>query len=180
STATPRGDWLLNRAGFLALKMLLVIALGWAFWPRLRWDDLVDALYHTSLATTLAVLALFALQAAMAALRWRWILRQLGHPLTIGAGIEPWLVGQAASQILPAVIGGDAARVIRVRRYDVPTTPAVISVFIDRFAGFVALVVLAACTVPLLTAYDGQPIPAEIVWAVGLCCLLAGVLLLAL
>ena len=101
-------------------------------------------------------------QALMAALRWRWILRQLGYPLTAGASLEAWLVGQCASQVLPAVVGGDAARVVRMRRYAVPTTAAIVSVFIDRFAGFVALVALSAFTVPLLTTYEIKIIPSEI------------------
>jgi uncharacterized membrane protein YbhN (UPF0104 family) len=116
----------------------------------------------------------------MAALRWRWILRQLEYPLTAGESIEAWLVGQCASQIVPAVIGGDVARIIRLRRYCVPTAAAVVSVFIDRFAGFVALVMLTAFTVPLLTTYEKKLIPTEIFWVVGLSCLLVALLLLSL
>jgi uncharacterized protein (TIRG00374 family) len=155
---------LLTRLGLLVLKVLLVVVLGWVFWPQFRWSEFADALARTSMATALAVLTLFWFQAVMAALRWRWILRQLGYPLTTGASVEAWLVGQCASQILPAVVGGDAARIIRLRRYHVPTTAALVSVVIDRFAGFVALVVLSAFTVPLLTAYKNKLIPDEIFW----------------
>jgi len=171
---------LLTRVGLLILKILVVVLIGWVFWPQFRWNDFADALARTSPATALAVLILFWFQAVMAALRWRWILRQLGHPLTTGASVEAWLVGQCASQILPAVIGGDAARIIRLRRYHVPTTDALVSVVIDRSAGFVALVVLSAFTVPMLTAYKTTLIPDEIFWAVGMSCLLVGILLLSL
>lgn len=171
---------MLSRVGLLILKLLVVVLIGWVFWPQFRWNEFADALGRTSVATALAVLTLFWFQAVMAALRWRWILRQLGHPLTASASVEAWLVGQCASQILPAVVGGDAARIIRLRRYHVPTTDAVISVVIDRFAGFVALVVLAAFTVPMLTAYKTMLIPDEVFWAVGVSCLLVGILLLSL
>jgi uncharacterized protein (TIRG00374 family) len=174
------GVQLLTRVGLLLLKILVVVLIGWVFWPQFRWNEFADALARTSGATALAVLTLFWFQAVMAALRWRWILRRLGHPLTTGASVEAWLVGQCASQILPAVVGGDAARIIRLRRYHVPTTDAVISVVIDRFAGFVVLVVLAAFTVPMLTAYKTTLIPDEIFWAVGVSCLLVGILLLSL
>src|SRR5215831_16891701 len=56
----------------------------------------------------------------------------------------------------------------------------VVSVVIDRFAGFVALVVLTAFTVPMLTAYKNMLIPDEVFWAVGLSFLLVGILLLSL
>jgi glycosyltransferase 2 family protein len=171
---------LLTRLGLLVLKILLVVVLAWVFWPQFRWSEFADALARTSVPTALAVLTLFWFQAVMAALRWRWILRQLGYPLTTGASVEAWLVGQCASQILPAVVGGDAARIIRLRRYHIPTTAALVSVVIDRFAGFVALVVLSAFTVPLLTAYKNKLIPDEIFWVVGLSCLLVGILLLSL
>jgi glycosyltransferase 2 family protein len=169
---------LLTRVGLL--KILVVLLIGWVFWPQFRWNEFADALARTSGATALAVLTLFWFQAVMAALRWRWILGQLGYPLTTGASIEAWLVGQCASQILPAVVGGDAARIIRLRRYHVPTTAALVSVVIDRFAGFVALVVLSALTAPMLTAYKNTLIPDEIFWVVGLSCLLVGILLLSL
>jgi uncharacterized membrane protein YbhN (UPF0104 family) len=171
---------LLTRLGLLILKILVLVLIGWVFWPQFRWNEFADALARTSPATALAVLTLFWFQAVMAALRWRWILRQLGYPLTTGASVEAWLVGQCASQILPAVVGGDAARIIRLRRYHVPTTAALVSVVIDRFAGFVALVVLSAFTVPMLTAYKNTLIPDEIFWAVGMSCLLVAIVLLSL
>jgi uncharacterized membrane protein YbhN (UPF0104 family) len=171
---------LLTRVGLLICKVLVIVLVGWVFWPQFRWSEFADALARTSVGTALAVLTLFWFQAVMAALRWRWILRQLGYPLTSGATVEAWLVGQCASQILPAVVGGDAARIIRLRRYHVPTTAALVSVVVDRFTGFVALVVLSAFTVPLLTAYKNKLIPDEIFWVVGLSCLLVGILLLSL
>jgi glycosyltransferase 2 family protein len=175
-----RGVELLTRVGLLILKILVIVLVGWVFWPQLRWNEFADALARTSTATALAVLTLFWLQAVMAASRWRWILRQLGYPLTTGASIEAWLVGQCASQLLPAVVGGDAARIIRLRRYYVPTTAAVVSAVIDRFAGFVALVGLSAFAAPMLSAYKNLLIPDEIFWVVGLSCLLVGILLLSL
>lgn len=171
---------LLTRVGLLVLKILLLVSLGWVIWPQLRWSEFAGSFARTSMPTVAAVLALFLFQAVMAAFRWRWILRQLGHSLTIGASVEAWLVGQCASQFLPAVIGGDAARVIRLRRYSVPTAPAIVSVFVDRFAGFVALVILAAFTAPLLTGYENKIIPTEIFWAIGGSCFLAGIVLLGL
>ncbi len=171
---------LLTSVGLLIFKVLVIVLVGWVFWPQFRWSEFADALARTSVGTALAVLTLFWFQAVMAALRWRWILRQLGYPLTTGATVEAWLVGQCASQILPAVVGGDAARIIRLRRYHVPTTAALVSVVVDRFTGFVALVVLSAFTVPLLTAYKNKLIPDEIFWVVGLSCLLVGILLLSL
>src|SRR4029450_4397299 len=170
------GGQLLTKFGLLLLKILVVVLIGWVFWPQFRWNEFADALARTSGPTALAVLTLFWFQAVMAALRWRWILRQLGHPLTTGASVEAWVFGQCASQILPSVVGGDAARIIRLRRYHVPTTDALVSVVIDRFAGFVALVVLSAFTVPMLTAYKTTLIPDEIFRAGGMSCLLGAIL----
>ncbi|HYY38109.1 MAG TPA: lysylphosphatidylglycerol synthase transmembrane domain-containing protein [Xanthobacteraceae bacterium] len=175
-----RGVRLLTRVGLLILKILVVVLIGWVFWPQFRWNEFAEALARTSAPTALTVLTLFWFQAVMAALRWRWILHRLGYPLTTGASVEAWLVGQCASQILPAVVGGDAARIIRLRRYQVPTADALVSVVIDRFAGFVALVVLSAFTVPMLTAYNNMLIPDEIFWALGISCLLVAILLLSL
>lgn len=171
------GVEVLTKIGILALKILLLGTLGSIFWPQFRFNDFASALTQTSLASVLAILALFALQALMAALRWRWLLHQLGYPLSVGASVEAWLVGQCVSQIMPAVIGGDAARVIRLRRYFVPTADAVVSVFIDRFAGLVSLVALSAITAPLLITYKNSFVSTEIFWVVGISCLLVGAIL---
>jgi uncharacterized membrane protein YbhN (UPF0104 family) len=79
---------LLTRTSILILKLLVVVVLGWVFWPQFRWYEFVASMARTSTAAAVAVLALFGLQVVMAALRWRWILRQLGYPLTAGESIE--------------------------------------------------------------------------------------------
>ena len=89
---------MLTRVGLLILKILVLVLIGWVFWPQFRWNEFADAFARTSAPTALVVLTLFGFQAVMAALRWRWILHRLGYPLTTGASVEAWLVGQCASQ----------------------------------------------------------------------------------
>src|SRR5262249_44905153 len=93
----------------LILKILVVVLIGWVFSPQFRWNEFADALARTSTATALAVLTFILVPS-----RDGGLALALDSPptrlsaLTIGASLEAWLVGQCASQILPAVVGGGA------------------------------------------------------------------------
>ena len=109
-------------------------------------------------------------------MRWRWIVQTTGHRLPVMDSLDAWLVGQCASQVLPAVIGGDAARILRLRRYGVPMSVTTVTVIMDRFAGFVVLMILSIISIPVL-AYrsDEHLVPHEISWMVFILALLLSV-----
>jgi uncharacterized protein (TIRG00374 family) len=163
----------LRRLTVASLKIVALTGLGWLVWPRLDIAAFTANMQRISALTVVTVLALFAAQAFLAALRWRWIIGVIGFPLPMLASLEAWLVGQCASQVLPAVIGGDAVRVLRLSRHHVPLSASTISVFIDRFAGFVVLLLMSATSLPVLLGGTApHALPAEVVWTVGLGCLL--------
>jgi glycosyltransferase 2 family protein len=163
----------LKRLAAVLLKIVVVVVLGWLAWPHLEIAAFKANMQRISMMTAAAVLALFMAQGFIAALRWRWIIGAIGYPLPISAVLEAWLVGQCASQILPAVIGGDAVRVLRLHSYAVPLPVSAISVFIDRFAGLVVLVLMAMVSLPILVwGTAPHALPVAVVWVIGFCCLL--------
>ena len=93
---------------------------------------------------TYAILALlFALQIAIAIVRWRRILGNLGLALDLKMAAKFWLEGAFFGQALPSVVGGDAVRVLRVGQYRGHMGIAALSVMADRGAGLVALCLFA-------------------------------------
>lgn len=81
----------------------------------------------------------------VSALRWRVYLRALDLDLPLGALFRLYFVGTFFNAFLPTGIGGDAYKAIRVGRRRGPVkslSPAFASVFLDRFAGVVALSLL--------------------------------------
>lgn len=84
------------------------------------------------------------LQLAMLGLRW-WVLNRKLHLATpLSAGDHVMLTGltHAASQVLPSSIGGDAVRVLVLKRCGVALAEAMLSVLSDRVAGLMGLLAL--------------------------------------
>jgi len=80
-------------------------------------------------------------QLVVLGLRWALLNRRLHLADGVGAGRHVALSGltQGASQVLPSSIGGDAVRVIALRRLGVAFAPAMLSVAADRVAGLLGL-----------------------------------------
>jgi uncharacterized protein (TIRG00374 family) len=89
-------------------------------------------------------LALFfqLISTAVAAWRWRLVMRPLGYPMNLSFYMQSYFKGSFFNQGLPTSIGGDAIRVLDVAREGYGTGEAFIGVFIDRVLGLVGLLLL--------------------------------------
>src|SRR5207245_8286775 len=83
-------------------------------------------------------LALFA-NVFVSALRREAYLGALEIDMPFATTVRLYFVGTFFNAFLPSGIGGDAYKAVRVGRSRGALTGAVASVFLDRFAGFVAL-----------------------------------------
>jgi uncharacterized membrane protein YbhN (UPF0104 family) len=84
----------------------------------------------------LASLACAVASNVAAAWRWAWLLRWLGHPLSLARATVVCLQAVALNALLPgAVVGGDLWRVAALRRRGQPLAIAGLSVVLDRFIG---------------------------------------------
>ncbi|MGY4350501.1 uncharacterized membrane protein YbhN (UPF0104 family) [Bradyrhizobium sp. GM7.3] len=88
------------------------------------------------------------LQIAFSALRWHEITGECGAPLTIAQTLRFNLIGSFFNQTLPSSIGGDAVRMMLVRRTGTRWRAAAYSVFIDRAIGLIALAIIVVATLP--------------------------------
>jgi uncharacterized membrane protein YbhN (UPF0104 family) len=86
----------------------------------------------------------------LAALRLMEILSHLGHAYPFGRSLQTILVGAFFSQTLISFVGGDAVRIWRLIREQIPAASATKSVLLDRIAGFAALVAIVLVTLPFL------------------------------
>ena len=83
------------------------------------------------------------------ALRWHLILNAQGVNASIAFLVKSYMVSFFFSNFLPSTIGGDASRVYDSWRSGNKKVDALVSVFIDRFLGVVALMLLATSILPL-------------------------------
>ncbi len=86
-------------------------------------------------------LAAGLLQLGVLGLRWWALNRKLHLAAPLGVGDHVMLTGltHAASQVLPSSIGGDAVRVLVLKRCGVALAEGMMSVLLDRVAGLLGL-----------------------------------------
>lgn len=124
-------------------------------------------------------LALGALQLIVLGLRWRVLNARLHLASGVGTLAHLAITGltHAASQVLPSSIGGDAVRVVTLRRLGVPLPAGLLSVAADRVAGLLGLLVLVLAALALNGVPQGgeeAAVAAAIAAAVGAALVLAG------
>lgn len=88
-------------------------------------------------------------------LRWRALIRDLGHQITLWRCTEIFLIGTAFNQILPTGIGGDVVRSVMLGRDGLGPARAASTVLVERAEGMMAL--LAVGVVMLSVAGTGMP-----------------------
>ena len=132
------------------LKITISIAL--IYWS-LRAVELSEIFMAVRSSNVVLLIASFVLNlfgaAYLRALRWRMILRVQGVDASMAYLVKSYMVSFFFSNFLPSTIGGDASRVYDSWKAGNKKADALVSVFIDRFLGVVALMLIAAAILPL-------------------------------
>lgn len=84
----------------------------------------------------------------LAAMRWCFVIRSIGHQLPLGLTWQLTMIGAFFNQILPSAMGGDLVRFPYAARLGLPLAAALKSVVLDRMMAFVGLIVLVLCCLP--------------------------------
>lgn len=92
-------------------------------------------------------------QLAAISIRWTVMIRMFGLVLAGRTALRLNMEGLFFNMGLPSVIGGDAVRVYRVRRYGLKTAQSASSVLLDRGYGMVGLLLLALIGLPVSLSY---------------------------
>jgi glycosyltransferase 2 family protein len=89
----------------------------------------------------LILLGLFVVQfqIILSAVRWCYTAARLGHPLRPAKAIAEYYLGSLVNMVLPGGIAGDAMRASRSRAADRRWSIPVLAIFLERFAGQIAL-----------------------------------------
>ncbi len=143
----------------LVFLLKLAVSAGLVAWLGTRVDlaPLAGRFAGADPAWSLAALAVFLAQLAIAARRWALIQNAIGAPLGERAALELALVGQFFSQTLPSAIGGDAVRAALAARAGMPAARAASGVLVDRGTALVVLVGLVALCLPLTAGLAPEP-----------------------
>ena len=80
--------------------------------------------------------------------RWLVVLNSSNYSVPMSSLLSSYFAGMFLNTFLPGALGGDVYRVYRVGKYIKDSEAAIVSVFLERFTGLVALSALAVFALP--------------------------------
>ncbi|MEQ8699266.1 MAG: lysylphosphatidylglycerol synthase transmembrane domain-containing protein [Bauldia litoralis] len=135
-------------------------------WLALRQTDLAtvaDRMAAIPALDLVVALLLLLVMSLVAAWRWALISDAMGVVMGLPRACRILFIGLFFNQTLPSSLGGDAVRVLLVRRDGATLTDAVASVLVDRATGVAALAITAAAGLPVLLGVPALAAPAAVV-----------------
>ena len=135
-----------------AAKLAVTGALLYVVFDSVDADAFAARLAELDGAWFAAAVAIAVVMAGVNATRWGVVARQLDAGLAVGDIARFFAIGLFFNQTLPSTVGGDGFRIYFAWRAGVGLRGAVHGVLIDRVAGMLGLIALAAVILPALFA----------------------------
>ncbi len=140
----------MRKMALIGAKLALSVGLIWFAFSNLDAKSAFELLGALPPGIVLVGLLLLFSEFLVAALRLNLLLATLGQRLGYGRALDAVLIGAFFSQTLISFVGGDAMRIWRMVRHQVPLGDAARAVLYDRVFGFLGLIVLILIGLPVL------------------------------
>jgi glycosyltransferase 2 family protein len=144
-----------NILKFLAQFLVSAALLYWVFQSvdAAALLQLLSAISFSEVAFLLAITTVMV--GLLQGLRWQRILLALGQQVGTAWAIHVSLLANFYNQVIPAMIGGELARVWQGRRIGVAVQTLILSVMVDRLIGLIAIAVMCAAGLAALFGMTG-------------------------
>jgi len=117
--------------------------------------EVIHILKSIGLFTFLSASALYILSQVVSTMRWQLLLPDY-YPLKRLFSL--YMIGAFFSSFLPGVVGGDAVRAYYLNKDSRKISVALAAVFMDRYIGFVTLMIIGICAFPFsLKVFGDSP-----------------------
>ncbi|MBT8367484.1 MAG: flippase-like domain-containing protein [Deltaproteobacteria bacterium] len=123
----------------LTVSLILLIFLIWTSEISSVWQQIITVQWPTILG---CMAALFLAQ-ALSSLRWQWILRSEGAEIPFKTLFASYMAGMFVNNFVPTSIGGDSVKAYDIYRLTKNISLSIVSVFLERFSGLMALAILS-------------------------------------
>jgi len=139
------------------LKLAISGLLAWLLLSRVDLAPVGQFLKSSHGLSALALcVGVLIVQAGLASLRFRWIMRLMGKDFSLSAGFSIWMIGLLISQTLVTFIAGDAARIWQLVRRGYTRRLAGGAIFLERLLGFAVLMALVLACLPFLLSHGAE------------------------
>jgi uncharacterized protein (TIRG00374 family) len=115
---------------------------------QVDWNQLKTQLGLLSLPFVAFIFFYYTACQWLSCLRWQIILKATGHRISIRQLLRYYFVGMFLNNFLPGAFGGDVYRIYQVAQTSNDAEVGLVSVFLERFSGLVALSGLAIFGLP--------------------------------
>lgn len=156
----------MRRSLLLLAKAAISLLLLYLSLRSIKLAELGERLSRIDPLWVAAALAALALQVAILAWRWRRIVAACGATLTYGSALRISFIAMFFNAVLPSTVGGDAARVVMLKRSG-GWAVAAYSVLIDRVIGVTALALLVVACLPWTLNLVTDPLARTLLLAIG-------------
>lgn len=164
----------------IAIKLAISAGLIWYAFSNIDTSSALSEMLALAPVAAVGGLVLIFVQLGVAASRLRQLLDAIGRHLSFPASLDAVLIGAFFSQTLISFVGGDAMRIWRVTRRNIPLGDAARAVLYDRILGFVGLILLIVAGLPVLfNVVQDKRVHAAILVLVG-CAVAGSIMLLSL
>jgi glycosyltransferase 2 family protein len=93
--------------------------------------------------TVLVCMLILCSAQLLSSMRWQWVLRAEGAKLPLRTLFSSYMIGMFMNNFMPTSIGGDAVKAYDIYRLTGNKGLSLISVFLERFTGLIALLILS-------------------------------------
>lgn len=131
-----------GRLSWIARIVVATAAILWVFHDQ-DWRKLAVAFRSLSLWWFAFTLVVFVVAQVAIGLRWWLLLRAQSVRISILAAIRLYFLGLFYNNVMPGAVGGDLLKAWYVTKHTDRKIAGVLSVFVDRGIGLVALVLMA-------------------------------------
>ena len=167
----------MRKIAIIIAKLGLSVGLIWYAFSKIDTSSAFAEILSLAPLAAVAGFTLIFTEFGVAASRLRQLLAAIGRRLSFAASFDAVLIGAFFSQTLISFVGGDAMRIWRVTRKNIPLGDAARAVFYDRVLGFVGLILLIVAGLPVLfNVVQDRRVHAAILVLVG--CAVAGCIML--
>ncbi|RMF05872.1 MAG: UPF0104 family protein [Chloroflexi bacterium] len=125
-----------------ALTLLVTVVLIYLVIRKVGVENLLETLAGTDLRFVAVSVILTPVLLLVSVFKWQILLRAQGITVSVWRLFLLYLVGRFFSQFLPSNVGGDVVRTYELKNDTDDLAGAAASVFMERFTGFVTLVLM--------------------------------------
>jgi hypothetical protein len=127
----------------LVVKILFSSTLMFLLYRKIPLDDLKGVFASLEYLYFVPICLLLLVNTLLSALKWRLFLLADGIDIPLLRLTTTYLIGNFYNLFLPSNIGGDSYRIYHIAQESKDGVRSAVSVFADRFSGFLALVSLS-------------------------------------